>query len=248
MEQRLSSLTLEIPEDIICPITHQIMTDPVILVESGNTYEREAILKWLKTRKSDPATNEPISDEAIAPNRAIKRMIVSFLDKQKKINPQITDETYLPESLIQTLLTAMQKKDQKLFSEILQKDPRLSMNHLKENKNILMLACESATVEILEIILEKLESRLKTLEAVQLDNGLLLFLRVSRRLGLSGATVMAKALAWKASDFQGLLVLAMQNHEVALAQIALSLGAAANVDLLNGAYARQATEMVKVLL
>lgn len=29
-----------IPVDIICPVTSQIMTDPVMLVESGNTYER----------------------------------------------------------------------------------------------------------------------------------------------------------------------------------------------------------------
>ena len=85
MQQRTSASQLsEIPEDIICPITCCIMTDPVILMESGNTYEREAILKWVKQKKTDPLTNEAISDETIAPNRTIKRMIVSFLDKQRR--------------------------------------------------------------------------------------------------------------------------------------------------------------------
>lgn len=32
----------EIPNEFICPITNQIMDDPVIL-ESGQTYERSAI-------------------------------------------------------------------------------------------------------------------------------------------------------------------------------------------------------------
>lgn len=249
MEQPvLSSLSLEIPEDITCPITRQIMTDPVILVESGHTYEREAILKHLQRRKTDPLTNQIIVSTMLAPNHMAKKLISSFLDQQKKIHPNITDETYLPESLIQTLLTVMQKNDKKGFAETLQKDNRLLINRLKENKNVLMLACESATVEILEIILAKLGVQIKTLEGVKSDSGLSLFLKVSRRLGLSGAMVMTKALGWEASDLQGLLVLAVQNDEVSLAQIALSLGAVATVDLLNDAYVRKATEMVKALL
>ena len=43
-----------------CPITHDVMKDPVILVETGQTYERAAIEEWLKTRHSCPSTGQEL--------------------------------------------------------------------------------------------------------------------------------------------------------------------------------------------
>jgi U-box domain len=37
-----------IPKSFICPITQEIMLDPVIVTSSGKTYERNAIEQWLK--------------------------------------------------------------------------------------------------------------------------------------------------------------------------------------------------------
>lgn len=36
-----------------CPLTHQLMTDPVIDPE-GNSYERSAIEKWLQEKSTSP--------------------------------------------------------------------------------------------------------------------------------------------------------------------------------------------------
>jgi hypothetical protein len=37
----------EIKEILTCPISLDIMRDPVVIVQSGNTYDREAIRQWL---------------------------------------------------------------------------------------------------------------------------------------------------------------------------------------------------------
>ena len=40
-----------------CPITKQLMTDPVFTMD-GQTYERSAIEEWLKTNDTSPATGK----------------------------------------------------------------------------------------------------------------------------------------------------------------------------------------------
>eukprot|EP00961_Rhodomonas_salina_P071754 963687-Rhodomonas_salina.3 len=37
-----------IPDGFVCSISQEVMVDPVMLVESGISYERSEILKWLK--------------------------------------------------------------------------------------------------------------------------------------------------------------------------------------------------------
>lgn len=45
------------PHELMCPITLQLFRDPVLLVGSGYTYEREAINEWLSRGSvKDPAT------------------------------------------------------------------------------------------------------------------------------------------------------------------------------------------------
>jgi hypothetical protein len=40
---------LTIPDDYLCPITQEIMLDPVI-TEDGETYERKAIQDWFSSK------------------------------------------------------------------------------------------------------------------------------------------------------------------------------------------------------
>ena len=47
--------------DLICPITHDRMEDPVICVD-GNTYERSAIEKWFKNHNIEFISSIPSSD------------------------------------------------------------------------------------------------------------------------------------------------------------------------------------------
>lgn len=73
----------EIPENYCCPITQDIMTDPVI-IKSGHTFERKNITDWVSGKKTCPITRESInSDDLIIPNRALKNEIDAWKEKHK---------------------------------------------------------------------------------------------------------------------------------------------------------------------
>jgi hypothetical protein len=74
----------------LCPITQEIMLDPVILTSSGHTYEREAIMQWVNQNGTDPLTREAVSVHQLIPNRALKDTIHAWLKKY----PQIRDEEW----------------------------------------------------------------------------------------------------------------------------------------------------------
>ena len=61
------------PDEFLCPITHEVMTNPHI-AEDGNTYELWAIRKWLAAKKTSPMTNEAMGEKLIE-NRALKHII-----------------------------------------------------------------------------------------------------------------------------------------------------------------------------
>jgi hypothetical protein len=65
---------ITIPESYYCPITHELMVDPVIDPE-GNTYERSAIVEWLKKNPTSPFTKNPLFVSDLHPNRALRDSI-----------------------------------------------------------------------------------------------------------------------------------------------------------------------------
>ncbi len=69
-------------EAFICPITQEIMLDPVI-TPHGISYERIAILKWLCKNKSCPMTKNNLSKDDLITNYALKQSINEYI-KQKK--------------------------------------------------------------------------------------------------------------------------------------------------------------------
>mmetsp|Transcript_26567 Transcript_26567/g.36537 ORF Transcript_26567/g.36537 Transcript_26567/m.36537 type:complete len:282 (+) Transcript_26567:330-1175(+) len=65
-----------VPKHLICPLTQEIMVDPVITA-NGQTYERAYIEKWFKRHATDPLTNTVVTN-ALIPNRALKDAIEEF--------------------------------------------------------------------------------------------------------------------------------------------------------------------------
>ena len=61
-----------------CPITGDLFQDPYIDHE-GNTYERNAILEWLREHGTSPITRNPLRLEQLTPNRALKDLIISSI-------------------------------------------------------------------------------------------------------------------------------------------------------------------------
>lgn len=70
--------TVEIPEEYLCPISMDIMTDPVI-ASDGQTYNRPALLQWLQVRQISPLTNQPITNSGIVTNYALRAAIERWM-------------------------------------------------------------------------------------------------------------------------------------------------------------------------
>ena len=64
---------------VICPITAEIMTDPVTTAD-GFTYERDAITDWLRTKDTSPSTGATLAYKALVPNLSLRSMIRSFTE------------------------------------------------------------------------------------------------------------------------------------------------------------------------
>jgi endonuclease/exonuclease/phosphatase (EEP) superfamily protein YafD len=79
-EQTKKRLRAELPSWFFCPITQEIMKDPVLCVD-GNSYERTAIEEWFKTSKTSPLTNLPLKSKQIFSNFNLKQSIKLFADK-----------------------------------------------------------------------------------------------------------------------------------------------------------------------
>ncbi|KAL5219996.1 hypothetical protein ABZP36_024709 [Zizania latifolia] len=66
------------PDDFRCPISLEVMTDPVIL-PSGHTFERRSIQRWLDGgHLTCPVTNLPLPPSPpLIPNHALRRLIAA---------------------------------------------------------------------------------------------------------------------------------------------------------------------------
>ena len=74
-----ASEVMEVPDDYVCPITAEIMTDPVTTAD-GFTYERTAISEWLRTKDTSPATGAALENKSLFPNLSLRSMIRSFTE------------------------------------------------------------------------------------------------------------------------------------------------------------------------
>ncbi len=59
--------TIFVPNDFYCPITGELMKDPVTDQE-GHTYERSAIMKWLSKSNTSPLTRKPLIEKDLYTN------------------------------------------------------------------------------------------------------------------------------------------------------------------------------------
>ncbi|KAH7691970.1 Zinc finger RING/FYVE/PHD-type protein [Dioscorea alata] len=69
-----------IPDDFRCPISLELMRDPVI-VSTGQTYERSCIQKWLDAgHKTCPKTQQNLSHMALTPNFVLRSLIAQWCE------------------------------------------------------------------------------------------------------------------------------------------------------------------------
>lgn len=80
------------PEDFRCPISLELMSDPVILA-TGQTYDRPSIQRWLDAgHRNCPKTKQVLFDTKLIPNYALRSLIYQWanangIDLKKPAEP-----------------------------------------------------------------------------------------------------------------------------------------------------------------
>ena len=88
----------DVPPEYLCPILGNIMEHPVVCSLDEQTYEKDAITKWLTEHRTSPlnrrqlADGQPV-DSVLVQNRNLKDAIVKWRDA----HPQLFDQEYLTE-------------------------------------------------------------------------------------------------------------------------------------------------------
>ncbi|XP_027641032.2 WD repeat, SAM and U-box domain-containing protein 1 isoform X3 [Falco biarmicus] len=86
LRMKMISASVDIPDEFLCPITRELMKDPVIAAD-GYSYEKEAMENWISNqRRSSPMTNLPLHSPMLTPNRTLKMAISRWLETQQKYN------------------------------------------------------------------------------------------------------------------------------------------------------------------
>jgi len=110
MTQSLQSLELAVPPCFLCPITHEIMRDP-LMSRSGHSFERQAILTWLvEHNHTCPLTRQPLNASALIPNRALQMRIEAWcVQNDVPVQETATNKTAAP-NLENILITCLVSK------------------------------------------------------------------------------------------------------------------------------------------
>ena len=77
---------MEPPTDFICPITAELMSDPVLTCD-GHTYERSAISEWLRENNTSPNTGAVLESRSLTDNIALRKAISDWAERHlRQIN------------------------------------------------------------------------------------------------------------------------------------------------------------------
>lgn len=79
-----SSDAVAVPADFRCPISLELMRDPVV-VASGQTYDRESISRWIASGHATcPKSGQVLAHTSLVPNRALKSLISLWCREQNQ--------------------------------------------------------------------------------------------------------------------------------------------------------------------
>ena len=86
------------PEVLMCPITRAVFRDPVVLFDSGHTYERSAVLAHFRRNGAkDPLTRRALSSTKVVTNWSMRNVVQAWLDKHPDVTPDGWDSRELLE-------------------------------------------------------------------------------------------------------------------------------------------------------
>jgi leucine-rich repeat protein SHOC2 len=86
------------PDVLVCPITRTMFRDPVMVFDSGHTYERSAIVSHFRRNGAkDPLTRLALSSTKVMTNWAVRQIVQDWLDRHPDVTPDDWDSRELLE-------------------------------------------------------------------------------------------------------------------------------------------------------
>ena len=119
------------PRSFICPLTRDIMRDPVI-DRQGYSYDKSALVEWLELNQISPMTREALQVDELVSNRALKEAIEDYLISLEKSNPDSNES--------KSLSVPISKQEQKLDKDMRNNGMDNSSQYLKANSSAFALA------------------------------------------------------------------------------------------------------------
>lgn len=155
-----SDLEITIPSYFRCPVSLDLMKDPVTL-STGITYDRESIEKWVESgNKTCPVTNQTLPTSDQIPNHAIRKMIQNWCVENKSYGveriptPRIPVTGYEVKEICSRLRVSTQRGDQKKCRELVGK----IKNWAKESERNKICIKESGIKSVLAACFESFAS------------------------------------------------------------------------------------------
>ncbi|XXG41454.1 hypothetical protein AAC387_Pa01g1905 [Persea americana] len=112
-----------VPEHFLCPISSELMKDPVVLA-TGQTYDRPFIQAWLNAgHRTCPRTQQVLSHSILTPNHLIQNMISKWCEDHG---------VELPSSVLNSEKEGLTQKEQIHLSSLLEKISVPSISEQKE--------------------------------------------------------------------------------------------------------------------
>merc|ERR1712204_20760 len=69
---------VEANPEFLCPINYNLMSDPVIVRQSGCTYERKSIVDWIGQSGTCPNSRAKITVNDLIPNHTLRKAIENW--------------------------------------------------------------------------------------------------------------------------------------------------------------------------
>ncbi len=132
----------EPPARYLCPITQEIMLNPVIAFD-GYTYEADVIQKHLSIKSTSPMLNTALVDTRLIPNLNLRSEIREFLEN----NPHYWQQVYFSEEQCHLVETACRDNNIAVLQQFLQQDRRFLTRPIvmQPKKFLIEILCEHST-------------------------------------------------------------------------------------------------------
>ncbi|KAI4322147.1 hypothetical protein L6164_021867 [Bauhinia variegata] len=156
-----------IPDDFRCPISLELMKDPVI-VSTGQTYERSCIEKWLEAGNGTcPKTQQTLASTVLTPNYVLRSLIAQWCETNG-IEPPKRPSSSRPSKSTSSCSLAELSKIEELLRKLRSGNPedqRVAAGEIrllaKRNADNRVAIAEAGAIPLLVGLLSKPDSRIQ---------------------------------------------------------------------------------------